>query len=137
MIPMSNFYDKKLVPEGSTVAFSKFDGSKLVARNVPMNTFKEHMTVAMTEPRLESYRDLTIDRDVATVTQEIGLDMDNYLMGEIIKRVTATMSARPIIEHKCNGCGAITKMDMDKHIFWCEYCGRTYAIGTAMINDRG
>lgn len=43
---------------------------------------------------------------------------------------------KPIIEHKCNNCGAPLEMDIDNHLFKCRYCGTAYLIGTKQINAR-
>lgn len=149
MIDMSQLYDAHpIMPHsGNTVEFRKFEfkpsadhrRTRVVENTITVkpNTFKEHMIVAKSDPVWREEYDKTIQASKITMEQQMGVNLDNYLMSEIVKQVKASMAVKPVLEHKCNGCGATVKMDIDNHIFWCEYCGRTYAIGTTMINDKG
>lgn len=79
---------------------------------------------------------VTLSNDWSTLVHSTAgapyLDKD-ALIEEIMRR----FNKAPVLEHKCNNCGAVLKIDSNKHIFHCEYCGAAYAIGTSMINDRG
>lgn len=54
---------------------------------------------------------------------------------ELYERIMEELRYKPILEHKCNNCGAPLKMDADNHLFKCRYCGTAYLIGTRQINS--
>lgn len=56
-------------------------------------------------------------------------------LDELYERIMTELTYKPIIEHKCNNCGAPLKMDADNHLFKCRYCGTAYLIGTKQINS--
>lgn len=65
------------------------------------------------------------------------ISLDKEIKEQLFEEFLSNMSQIPVLEHKCNSCGGTIEMDANNHIFVCPYCGTTYAIGTAMINDKG
>lgn len=53
---------------------------------------------------------------------------------ELYERIMTELTYKPILEHKCNNCGAPLKMDAENHLFKCRYCGTAYLIGTNQIH---
>lgn len=83
--------------------------------------------------------------DITTPIGHIGIG-DNFCADAISSELEKTLDFElifqemakrfnqvPLMEHKCNNCGAVISMDADKHLFTCKYCGSAYAVGTAQI----
>lgn len=56
-------------------------------------------------------------------------------LDELYERIMTELTYKPIVEHKCNNCGAPLKMDTYNHLFKCKYCGTAYLIGTKQVNS--
>ena len=61
-------------------------------------------------------------------------DTTKSLFEQLYELIMEELSYKPIVEHKCNNCGAPLKMDADNYLFKCRYCGTAYLIGTNQIN---
>jgi len=68
---------------------------------------------------------------------EFEINLSDNVKKALFEEFMQSLSEVPVLEHKCNSCGGTIELNANKHIFMCPYCGRTYAIGTTMINDRG
>lgn len=66
--------------------------------------------------------------EVTSITDSYKSSLD-----ELYERIMSELSYKPILEHKCNNCGAPLKMDAENHLFKCRYCGTAYLIGINQI----
>ena len=61
-------------------------------------------------------------------------DISESVFDSIFDRIVSALSKSPIMQHRCNNCGATVDWDSEKHIFICPYCNSAYAIGTVHLN---
>lgn len=66
--------------------------------------------------------------EVTSITDSYKSSLD-----ELYERIMSELTYKPVVEHKCNNCGAPLQMDADNHLFKCKYCGTVYLIGTGQI----
>lgn len=66
-----------------------------------------------------------------------GTISEDLLAAGVFERVMNLLSSKPVIQYKCQNCGAHLDIDENKHIIICKYCDAVYAIGKTMINDLG
>ena len=78
----------------------------------------------------------TIESNVATM-DNLTAKFSDETYDLIFKKLSEKFNVKPTFEHKCHNCGGTLIMNTEQHIFNCPYCDSVYAIGTAMINDKG
>lgn len=76
-----------------------------------------------------------IDNTICEINQQIAHTVDEDIMNQIFQEMAKRFNQVPLMEHKCNNCGAAISMDADRHLFVCGYCGSAYVVGTAQINS--
>ena len=120
----------KIMKDGSGETYTYSDDEKYWFSNytpIPPVTTKKVLTTSSPCG--------VIGDSIYDITHRMAYDVDQNVLDKIFQEMAKRFNQVPIIEHKCNNCGAVISMDADRHIFTCKYCGSAYAIGTAQINS--
>ena len=92
-------------------------------------------TVLPREEDLDTIMEITNTGMTITGVSSIDrADISESVYDSIFDRIVSELSKAPIMQHRCNNCGATVELDSDKHIFICPYCNSAYAIGTLHLN---